>query len=608
MRFSLGLSKFSIRNQILIGYIPVFIILIFLAFSSFLGSQKFDLNFYKLKNITKENIAFTQIERDIVELQRNVLVYSYVGYKGVLRKIEFLQESLEEKFDVIRPIVTQEDVITERYERMAQHYKDYNEGFKEAVAEKERLENLTEGELKRLAQKIQGYFKDIERILIEENDYEGAFLIGEIQNDFLQANVNINTFKNLPDAILIKDTRSIVFKIRDDMFALQNDVENEDVKRTISQAIEELDKYKDNFKKIVNVAGAYIHLLNVVLAGKAAEIDKLSGELDELVSVRSQVLANGINDNIKKAQRQYVLLALIAGLIGFVSLIVIAMGIAGPVSRMASTLSVLSRGEAEVEIPGQDRKDEVGKMAGAANEFKIMAQQLAVQTAELEEFAYRTSHDLRSPLLSSISLLSVAKNAIDSDEDEKARRSLDLAQSSLQKLETLVKDILELTKTKNAQEGVQPIHIEDIVEETLQKLSHMDGYERLDIQKSLRFDGAMLAQKGRIVLIVENLISNAIKYQDMNKDEPIVKIETYSDKQNFVLAVEDNGLGIPKEQHKNLFTMFKRFHPKASFGSGLGLYMMKKSADILGGRVEFIDVKDGARFELTIPLSEQPNF
>ncbi len=105
----------------------------------------------------------------------------------------------------------------------------------------------------------------------------------------------------------------------------------------------------------------------------------------------------------------------------------------------------------------------------------------------------------------------------------------------------------------------------------------MDGFEKLDIQKEFKFSDDLFLQKNRIVLIIENLISNAIKYQDPKKERPFIKLLTHkTDKNDFVLEVHDNGLGIPKENQKKLFLMFQRFHPKTSFGSGLGLYMTIK--------------------------------
>ena len=100
----------------------------------------------------------------------------------------------------------------------------------------------------------------------------------------------------------------------------------------------------------------------------------------------------------------------------------------------------------------------------------------------------------------------------------------------------------------------------------------------------------------------ENLISNAVKYQDVTESQSWINITTAKEGNSFVLAVEDNGLGIPKSHHEDLFSMFKRFHSKVSFGSGLGLYMVKKSADILGGELTFESPEKGVKFKLTIPL------
>jgi len=225
--------------------------------------------------------------------------------------------------------------------------------------------------------------------------------------------------------------------------------------------------------------------------------------------------------------------------------------------------------------------------------------------AELEEFAYRTSHDLRSPLVSSIGLLTVVSEAIKDDKKDIALESAAFVQQSLRKLEELVKDILQLTKTKNISEEKEPIDFATITSESLDKFKNMDNFERLDIQHDFRFTGCLKAQKSRVVLIVENLISNAVKYQDVNKNNSFIKISSYKTKNYIVLEVRDNGLGVPENQQDNLFKMFKRFHPKTSFGSGLGLYMMKKSADILNANIGYEDGGDGSIFKLEFSLQEQ---
>ncbi|MGN7438359.1 MAG: sensor histidine kinase [Alcanivorax sp.] len=234
--------------------------------------------------------------------------------------------------------------------------------------------------------------------------------------------------------------------------------------------------------------------------------------------------------------------------------------------------------------------------------LKVISNDLKIANEELEEFAYRTSHDLRSPLISSMTVLDIAAEAIKNNDTTEAIECLDHAKDSLKTLEQLVKDILALTQTKNQEEETQPLLLGNIIDDALQKLAHMDNFERLDIQKELTYAEPIEAKKSRITLIVENLISNAIKYQDASEPHPYLKISTNKEGGRFIFKVEDNGVGIPKEHQDKLFQMFKRFHNQ-SYGSGLGLYMMKKSADILGADLVYEDAQKGTIFKLLIPMN-----
>ncbi|MEP0177636.1 MAG: HAMP domain-containing sensor histidine kinase [Paraglaciecola sp.] len=195
------------------------------------------------------------------------------------------------------------------------------------------------------------------------------------------------------------------------------------------------------------------------------------------------------------------------------------------------------------------------------------------------------------------------QEAVKNNEKDHALMGIGHIQKSLNQLEELVKDILTLTLTKNEKEDYEAVNVDTVINDSLNNLKHMENYERLSIQFAPQFEEFLITKKNRFVLIVENLLSNAIKYQDVSNDSSFVKVTTCSQGNNFILTVSDNGLGIPKSLQKQLFQMFKRFHPKTSFGSGLGLYMMKKSIDVLGGRIEFSDVDNLSTFKVTLPQS-----
>ena len=259
-------------------------------------------------------------------------------------------------------------------------------------------------------------------------------------------------------------------------------------------------------------------------------------------------------------------------------------------------------GVSEMEISGKQMF--VGTLRDIS-ERKAAEEALLQANTELEEFAYRTSHDLRSPLISSIGLLDLIKQAVQDDNKVFATEGLDKVQSSLQALEDLVESILTLSKNKNTQEEIVEINIEELVQKTLDKLSHMQDFECIDFECVLHCK-KMNSQLNRIQNILENLVSNAIKYQDPNESQPFIKIETRKEQDVFILSVIDNGLGVPENRHKDLFKMFKRIHPKVSYGSGLGLYMINKSADILRGTIEYIPLEKGSKFTLIIPLKATP--
>lgn len=220
---------------------------------------------------------------------------------------------------------------------------------------------------------------------------------------------------------------------------------------------------------------------------------------------------------------------------------------------------------------------------------------------ELEEFAYRTSHDLRSPLISSIGLLGFIAEFIKQGEQDKALKGIESTRSSLQKLEDLVEDILTLTKTKNIETPYEEIDVYEIVANAIDKLSHMDGSNDIKIIHEIRHSKQIHTQKDRFILIIENLISNAYKYRNPEEKSSFIKISTYEKNDEFIIEIQDNGLGIPDDQHHKMFKMFSRFHPRISFGSGLGLYMIKKSADLINAVISYEKPENGSIFRLVLP-------
>ncbi|MCO7223018.1 nitrate- and nitrite sensing domain-containing protein [Pleionea sp. CnH1-48] len=272
------------------------------------------------------------------------------------------------------------------------------------------------------------------------------------------------------------------------------------------------------------------------------------------------------------------------------------------VGEIVNALEVFRKNAIEqqqMKIELQNHKDNLEQ------EVKRQTSDLTELNAELEEFAYRTSHDLKSPIISAVKLIGIAQESIESGDKEKSLTCLKLSESGLKKLETLAEDILTIAKSKRLEEEETVINLKQLIEDSQEKLSHIENYERIQWVIELSPPVHIRTKKERFSTILENLLSNAVKYQDTHKEASFIKVTSQQTETHFMLTVEDNGLGIPKNQQQNLFMMFKRFHPRVSSGSGLGLYLMKKSADALSGTIDFEDKEEGALFRLTLPITNK---
>ena len=227
---------------------------------------------------------------------------------------------------------------------------------------------------------------------------------------------------------------------------------------------------------------------------------------------------------------------------------------------------------------------------------------LEESNGELIEFSYRISHDVRAPLISARGLVELAsRQVIHEKTPERALKTLSYAEESLTKLDKLTIDIIELTKNKLLRVKFEPVDIEQLVMEAYEGVSHLPNaadvhFELVQhIPQNIHTVPLLLKQS------LENLFSNAIKYADMSKPTPTITCIAEHKGDSYILHIRDNGLGIAEQHRAKIFKMFQRFHPRTAFGSGLGLYLVKKNVTLLQGTIEYKPLDEGSEFILTLP-------
>tara|TARA_R110002072_G_scaffold50843_1_gene136482 strand:- start:8594 stop:10783 length:2190 start_codon:yes stop_codon:yes gene_type:complete len=232
--------------------------------------------------------------------------------------------------------------------------------------------------------------------------------------------------------------------------------------------------------------------------------------------------------------------------------------------------------------------------------------ELKISNDALQQFSYRTSHDLKSPLTTIKGLAKFIKMDIESGNLEEALDNTNKIANQAIKLENLVTNILELAKAELLESNnVEVIDLAVLIEEILEQ--HAQIIKETSVKVSYDIDSSFLfaSEKTRVNQILENIIVNGIKYSDPTKTDKFVKIKASSVDGRYSISVEDNGLGILEKDVDKIFTIFTRLHPKAVDGSGMGLYIVKRHVDKLKGEIKVSTTNNKTSFEIKLPNKEK---
>jgi signal transduction histidine kinase len=221
---------------------------------------------------------------------------------------------------------------------------------------------------------------------------------------------------------------------------------------------------------------------------------------------------------------------------------------------------------------------------------------------ELAQFAYRASHDLKSPLSGAKSLAKFVIKDIEAGDFDEASNNANIIYQQMEKLENLVVDILLLAKADIGSEDVNTIDFEQLIVDMEERLAWLMKGNPCVLETSILLSRSVISEKARFAQVIENMVSNSFKYYDKNKKSSYVKCSIFDTNDELIIIVEDNGIGIPEKHHHEVFDMFKRFHIETSVGSGLGMALVKKHIDYLKGIILLESSAKGTTFKITLPM------
>jgi ligand-binding sensor domain-containing protein/signal transduction histidine kinase len=218
---------------------------------------------------------------------------------------------------------------------------------------------------------------------------------------------------------------------------------------------------------------------------------------------------------------------------------------------------------------------------------------------ELDTFTYHASHDLKAPLSSVLGLIQIAKT-----EAQPAMLGTYLAmmEQSVSKLDGLVADLLALSRNKRTELVSEQIDWLHEINDCLSQLQYMNNFSQIAVSKDFKLHYAFHSDSKRIRILLNNLISNAIKYQKIPYEPyPSIEISIETAQDRAIIKIKDNGEGIRPDLQAKVFEMFYRASDRAT-GSGLGLYIAKSVAEKLGGNIHLDSVwQQGTTVMIVLP-------
>ncbi len=310
---------------------------------------------------------------------------------------------------------------------------------------------------------------------------------------------------------------------------------------------------------------------------------------------------------------QIVIVFLLAGLFVYIFSWLIAARVVSPIEKLREAALLLGEGKFQNKIQFRTN-DELDDLIEGFNSMSTELERLVSEivqkqktiTKQKDEFVFIAAHELRAPV-------TAVRWVLDDVINNPKRRSwaetieyLKKAFSANERLVQLISDLLEVARSDSNKMtlNIQPVDIKTVVETSITEMSSLAEKSQHQVTYLNQNAVSVLADQNKLDEVMNNLVSNAIKYM-----KPGGKIEIYHETKagQLITSVKDDGFGMSAEAQKQLFTKFYRVESdetKDIQGTGLGLFITKQLVEKMGGRI-WVESKPGlgSIFSFSLPIA-----
>ncbi len=253
-------------------------------------------------------------------------------------------------------------------------------------------------------------------------------------------------------------------------------------------------------------------------------------------------------------------------------------------------------------------KEEITQRLQIEESLQSMNDKLAQSNRQLEEFTYVASHDLREPTRKITAFGQLLEDSLKDKLSDDDRENLDFMIDGADRMQQMIEALLEYSRVTTNTVTFKRVDLNEITEQLRSlELSMMLEETGCDLAVPEMLP-AVKGDQVQVRQLLQNLVSNAMKYQKKGTT-PCVTVRAVEQSDGMVrVEVEDNGIGIKREQRENVFVMFRRLHARDEYeGTGIGLAVCKRIVERHAGRIGVESVYgEGSTFWFTVPSASEP--
>ncbi len=223
--------------------------------------------------------------------------------------------------------------------------------------------------------------------------------------------------------------------------------------------------------------------------------------------------------------------------------------------------------------------------------------QLLKSNKQLDQIIFKTIHDLKAPLMSALGLMDIAERA-----PEKEREGyMKMIRKSLLGLDSLIEEMNDFFRNDKTAVQRERIDLPRLLQNELSNLKTLSDENGILIASQIHHDAEFYSDPVRVRTVISNILSNAVKYYDPQKNQPFVNISVIINEDICIIKMEDNGIGIEPRYHNKIFDLFFRATDQSQ-GTGLGLFIVKDTVEKLKGNIEVnSELGRGTTFTISVP-------